>query len=197
LGFHPNVYLCIFVDQYWISFVLSFATLSELINDEKSRTFLTIEIGAGHHEVNVQLLGFVHRPHPCTQLRSLSDALTPALQAIRQQGYYANPRFHASFAWALLHQPRGPPELEPATSDSICTDPVASAELQSPSLDLITRAPEADSFPTIECLPREAVKSLNEHYGKQLSAPKVGTFSVDSITLKIGKDVSSWMLIGI
>ena len=32
-------------------FVISFAVLSELINDERTRTFLTMEVGAGHHEV--------------------------------------------------------------------------------------------------------------------------------------------------
>lgn len=32
-------------------FIVSFATLSELINDEKTRTFLTLEVGAGYHEV--------------------------------------------------------------------------------------------------------------------------------------------------
>ena len=34
-------------------FTASFATFSELINDERSRTFLTMEIGAGHREVAI------------------------------------------------------------------------------------------------------------------------------------------------
>jgi len=167
--------------------------LSELINDEKTRTFLTIEVGAGHHEVSLQLFESRHHPHTCTQLRSLSDALTPALQAIRQQGYYANPRFHASFAWALLHRPL---ESKSVASDNICTPLAALEEFQVASSDCMAKTPEDTSFPTIPCLPPEALKSLNERYGKQFSAPKVGAFSVDSITLKIGKDMNSWRLIG-
>jgi hypothetical protein len=167
--------------------------LSELINDEKTRTFLTIEVGAGHHGVSLQLFESRHHPHTCTQLRSLSDALTPVLQAIRQQGYYANPRFHASFAWALLHRPL---ELKSVTSDNICTPPAASEEFQVASSDCMAKTLEDGSFPTIACLPPEVLKSLNERYAKQFSAPKVGAFSVDSITLKIGKDMNSWRLIG-
>lgn len=170
--------------------------LSELINDEETRTFLTIEVGAGHHGVSLQLFESRHHPHTCTQLRSLSDALTPALQAIRQQGYYPNPRFHASFGWALLHQPKGPLELKSVTSGNISTPPAVSEEFQVSSSDCIAKVPEDGSFPTISRLPPEVVKSLNECYGKQFSAPKVGAFNVDSITLKIGKDVNSWKLIG-
>jgi hypothetical protein len=36
-------------------FMVSFAAFSELTNDEKTRTFLAVEIGAGHHEVCVAL----------------------------------------------------------------------------------------------------------------------------------------------
>ena len=37
----------------FFSFDASFATFSELQNDEKTRTFLTIEVGGGHNEVRV------------------------------------------------------------------------------------------------------------------------------------------------
>jgi U6 snRNA phosphodiesterase len=40
-------------------FKSSFATFSELTNDERTRTFLTLEIGAGHHEVSSSSLLFV------------------------------------------------------------------------------------------------------------------------------------------
>ena len=43
-------------------FILSFAILSELINDEKTRTFLTMEVSAGHHEVNIWLLQEAYIP---------------------------------------------------------------------------------------------------------------------------------------
>ncbi|KAK0193387.1 U6 snRNA phosphodiesterase Usb1 [Armillaria mellea] len=65
-------------------FTLSFSTFAELINDERTRSFLTIEVGAGHR-----------------QLSQLSNTLAPTLQAFRQKDYYAEPRFHASIAWAL------------------------------------------------------------------------------------------------
>jgi len=65
-------------------FSASFSTFSELTNDEQTRTFLAMEIGAGHAE-----------------LAALTEALTPALRAVRQKEFYDDPRFHASVAWAL------------------------------------------------------------------------------------------------
>jgi len=67
------------------SFKASFARLSQLTNDERTRTFLTMEIGAGHLE-----------------FQALVDALVPILQSIRQETYYEEPRFHASIAWVLV-----------------------------------------------------------------------------------------------
>ncbi|KAF8967106.1 hypothetical protein BDZ97DRAFT_1903514 [Flammula alnicola] len=161
------------------AFIVFFATLSELINDEKTRTFLTMEIGAGYHE-----------------LRSLLDELAPALQAIRQQEYYVNPRFHASIAWALLCKAQGTSDSRSVTSDSICTPFVSSEELGDPSSRSTPEAPSTVVFPTIARLPPEEIKVLNDRYSAELSSPKVGAFDVGSITLKIGKDVSSWRLIG-
>ncbi|TFK70389.1 hypothetical protein BDN72DRAFT_870338 [Pluteus cervinus] len=79
-------------------FKISFAVFCELINDEKTRTFLAMEIGAGHHE-----------------LRTLVDALKPTLRAIRQREFYDNPRFHASLAWALLDKPSTSIPIERST----------------------------------------------------------------------------------
>ncbi|KAI0317646.1 hypothetical protein OF83DRAFT_119093 [Amylostereum chailletii] len=79
-------------------FTASFAAFAELTNDEYTRTFLCLEIGAGHHEI-----------------RAFSDALSPILRAFRQKEYYATPRFHASFAWALLD----PPSMTAGTSGDI------------------------------------------------------------------------------
>jgi len=77
------------ISKRFSPFSVSFATFSELINDERTRTFLTIEVGAGHHE-----------------LQAISLALTPTLHAILQKEYYEDPRFHASIAWALLCPPK-------------------------------------------------------------------------------------------
>jgi len=38
------------------------------------------------------------------QLGALSDALTPALRAIKQSGFYPEPKFHVSIGWALLER---------------------------------------------------------------------------------------------
>ncbi|OSD02417.1 hypothetical protein PYCCODRAFT_1390116 [Trametes coccinea BRFM310] len=66
-------------------FSASFATISDLTNDEKTRTFLALEVGAGHDD-----------------FKELSERLTPTLRSIRQKEFYQDPRFHASIAWALL-----------------------------------------------------------------------------------------------
>ncbi|KAF8798858.1 hypothetical protein BYT27DRAFT_7228131 [Phlegmacium glaucopus] len=148
-------------------FILSFATLSEMINDEKTRTFLTMEVGAGHHE-----------------LRSLAGALAPALRAIRQQEYYVNPRFHASIAWALLSRPQGTLSLE-SNSDGICTPSAQSENSIFPPL--------GDSA---EVLPPELITSLIERYSARLSSPYIGVFDVEKVVVKIGKEITSWRLLG-
>ncbi|KAH9480557.1 U6 snRNA phosphodiesterase [Psilocybe cubensis] len=149
------------------AFTVSFAILSELINDEKTRTFLTMEVGAGHHE-----------------LRSLTDAIAPTLEAIRQQTYYVKPRFHASIAWALL-----------------CSSDHAEGHRAIPSVSNVSSFPETNAslnedFPSIKCLPPETVITLNERYASQISSPNVGAFEANAVTLKIGKDISTWTLIG-
>ncbi|KAG2010105.1 hypothetical protein CC2G_012951 [Coprinopsis cinerea AmutBmut pab1-1] len=69
-------------------FAISFAAFSELTNDEKTRTFLVLEVGAGHHN-----------------LRTLASSLTSVMKSFRQKEYYESPRFHASIGWALLDIP--------------------------------------------------------------------------------------------
>ncbi|TFK40708.1 U6 snRNA phosphodiesterase Usb1 [Crucibulum laeve] len=154
-------------------FTVSFATFSELVNDEKTRTFLTIEVGAGYHE-----------------LTSLSKGLTPALHAIRQKEFYTTPRFHASIAWALLDR------LHSGNA------PVRDQEDHTPH-GTTTSTPEAHSaialedFPTIPYLPKMLVSKLNAVFSGDLASPTVGSFDIDQITVKIGKEVSSWSLAGI
>ena len=38
------------------------------------------------------------------QLGALTDALTPALRAIKQSEFYPEPKFHVSIGWALLER---------------------------------------------------------------------------------------------
>lgn len=142
-----------------------------------------------------------------SQMSTLADSLTPALQAIRQQIYYVKPRFHASIGWALLHAAGQRRAAASASnelhSDSICTPsknlPLEEQLERRDTLSLTfsshTTSKSTDVFPTIEGLPVDEVQRLNDRYGSQLSAPKLA-FDVQSITLKIGKDVFSWKLIG-
>ncbi|KAJ7070046.1 U6 snRNA phosphodiesterase Usb1 [Mycena amicta] len=131
-------------------FKASFARISSLTNDDATRIFLVLEIGAGHHE-----------------LSALTNEFTPILRGMRQNEYYAAPRFHASIGWALLPgdtQSESHPNL--ATSSSNLSSPVFS--------------------PTL-------LPALNAEYGARLNSG-VKSFDVGEIAIKIGKNVASWML---
>jgi len=67
------------------SFDASCIGFNMMHNDERTRTFLTMEIGAGHVE-----------------LHALVNALHPTLSRLRQENYYSEPHFHASIGWTLL-----------------------------------------------------------------------------------------------
>ncbi|KAG8904202.1 poly(U)-specific 3'-to-5' RNA exonuclease [Tulasnella sp. 403] len=67
------------------TFDASIARLATFVNDENTRAFLSMEVGAGHEK-----------------LKEIVDALTPHIRSLRQQPYYEAPRFHISIAWALL-----------------------------------------------------------------------------------------------
>jgi len=64
---------------------LSLAEFIKLENDDRSRVFLAIQVGAGHE-----------------QLGALTNALNPALQTFKQSEFYPEPKFHVSIGWALL-----------------------------------------------------------------------------------------------
>ncbi|KAG9027305.1 poly(U)-specific 3'-to-5' RNA exonuclease [Tulasnella sp. UAMH 9824] len=68
-------------------FVLSFAGISSFVNDDRTRIFISVEVGAGH-----------------AQLTQLTDSLTPSIKRLHQEPYYSTPRFHFSVAWALLKE---------------------------------------------------------------------------------------------
>ncbi|THH10423.1 hypothetical protein EW146_g8379 [Bondarzewia mesenterica] len=167
-------------------FTASFAALAELINDERTRTFLCMEVGAGHD-----------------QLRALSDALSPLLRSLRQKPYYEHPRFHGSLAWALLdpstpqaqasHDAKVASPSPPSPSLAVDTDtpssewpPESSSQSKSPSL-----AAPGPPFPTIPGFPPDLVASLNAEFGNEI-ASGVGVFEVEEIQVRIGKEVFGW-----
>jgi len=150
-------------------FAVSFAAFSNLTNDEGTRTFICMEVGAGHQE-----------------LRALSDALTPALHSFRQKEYYDQPRFHASFAWILLDRPaRNPHSQVPEPLEF----PPSTPPSQGPASE------NMDSFPAVPRLPENVVPALNTQLGSQLK-DSAGVFDAGEVCIRIGKDVFSWKLSG-
>ncbi|KAJ3823472.1 hypothetical protein EV361DRAFT_55952 [Lentinula raphanica] len=157
------------------SFKVSFTTFSVLTNDEQTRTFLTLDIGSGHPE-----------------LKLLSNGLLPFLATLRQKEYYAEPRFHASLAWALLITPC-------AKNTNMETDNISQEEnLQPPvhNSPPSTQPPSTDAFRRIHRLPASLVATLNEQYASRLSSRSCSASDVHDICVKIGKDVFSWKLQG-
>ncbi|KAH9010222.1 hypothetical protein EDB85DRAFT_2296913 [Lactarius pseudohatsudake] len=150
-------------------FTASFAAFSDLTNDEHTRTFLCMEVGAGHGE-----------------LRALSDTLTPTLLSFHQKEYYEQPRFHASFAWVLLERPT---QHTPSETLEPLTPLPASPPLEDrPSED--TRP-----SPTVPRLPETTIPALNAGLGSQLKG-SAGVFEVGRVHIRIGKDVFGWELSG-
>ncbi|KAI9510134.1 hypothetical protein F5148DRAFT_1181791 [Russula earlei] len=150
-------------------FAASFAAFSDLTNDEHTRTFLSMEIGAGHQE-----------------LRALSAALSAALHSFRQKEYYEQPRFHASFAWVLLARPAQ--DLPSQSSEPLELSPSATPSEGSARAD-------TSSFSTIAHLPENIVPALNAQLGSQLKG-SAGVFDAEEVRIRIGKDVFSWTLAG-
>ena len=121
----------------------------------------------------------------CMQMRNLCEALSPALRSIRQQEYYANPKFHASIGWALLHQAiqkRTLPTESPGPP-STPTDPAKIANERKVSSPELLR---------VSCLPQEMIAALNGKYSVKLSSLNDGVFLVEAVTLKIGKENFAW-----
>lgn len=82
------------------SFDLSFAKIAQLTNDEKTRSFVTLEVGYGYNE--------------------LVDCLKQVDQVMRkfnQPVFYDPPRFHTSIAWSLNEN-----DIKKLTIPSSCVD---------------------------------------------------------------------------
>ncbi|KAJ7134338.1 hypothetical protein C8R44DRAFT_770236 [Mycena epipterygia] len=162
-------------------FMASFAQISELINDEDTRIFLALEIGAGHNE-----------------LTALTNSLTPALKAIWQQEFYAAPRFHASIGWALLGgRANSPPSADntPPSSHPDNQGLISSGSISSDSRNSsMTLVP--NEYPTITEFPPALLPALNAQFGPSLTGSTVKSFDVGAISIKIGKEVSCWRLNG-
>ncbi|KAI8072706.1 hypothetical protein BC940DRAFT_291392 [Gongronella butleri] len=69
-------------------FVISFAQLAVLTNEDKTRSFLTAEVGRGYHDL-VQCMHAVDKVNA----------------KYNQPPFYDPPRFHASLLWSLTEAP--------------------------------------------------------------------------------------------
>ncbi|KAJ3866065.1 hypothetical protein EV359DRAFT_62625 [Lentinula novae-zelandiae] len=164
------------------NFKISFTSFSIFNNDEETRTFLALDIGSGHRE-----------------LKLLSDGLLPFLANLRQKEYYADPRFHASIAWALLQGTTScPPQMkvtfaEPDNHASMAEN--HSSPLLSGLLPTQV-APSVNALRPIHHLPGSLTTILNEQYASPLSSKSCSAFDIQELCAKIGKDVFSWRLKG-
>jgi len=126
----------------------------------------------------------------------------PTLRLFRQQEYYDRPRFHASFAWALLKHAGEEQNAEPISAgaaESLTEDVDLSPDIL-PGIELQPTSPprpaaRVPAFPTIPRFPPTLVSSLNAELSSALVA-QLGGFDVSEIRIKIGKDVFTWRLGG-
>ncbi|KAI0764719.1 U6 snRNA phosphodiesterase Usb1 [Fomes fomentarius] len=154
-------------------FSASFATITELTNDERTRTFLTLEIGAGHDD-----------------LKSLSNALGPTLRSLRQKEFYEDARFHVSIAWALLD---GAQDLPPVSTAPESHSTVSHASTGSTSDNSPPQSSMATTFPTIPSFPASLIPRLQRDFSRELVS--VGSFEADEVHVRIGKEVKKWNLL--
>ncbi|KAH8824805.1 hypothetical protein DL96DRAFT_1670223 [Flagelloscypha sp. PMI_526] len=131
------------------SFDVSFAAFATLTNDEATRAFLALEVGAGHED-----------------LVEITSALRSTLETLRQKVYYSNPRFHASFAWALLDGARAQQTLTPR-------DDSGDSETQV-------------DFPTISGFPEDLLSSLKPLYSSTVPFPRDTTLFIRAVAIRIG-----------
>ncbi|KAG8922189.1 poly(U)-specific 3'-to-5' RNA exonuclease [Tulasnella sp. 417] len=139
-------------------FPLSFASISSFINDDRTRIFISVEVGAGH-----------------TQLKQLTDSLTPSIKKLHQEPYYSTPRFHFSVAWALLKV-----EQPPSNQD------------EGEALDEGEETGQSTTFPSISDIPESLLNDLNKEFGREIR--EGGNFMAEAIELKIGKVISTFKL---
>ncbi|KAI9497318.1 U6 snRNA phosphodiesterase Usb1 [Zychaea mexicana] len=108
---HVSLSRCVFLKEHQLdtfaqnirdsiaqsSFCITFADVSVLTNDEKTRSFVTVEVGAGYNEADVT--------QNANQLQSLLRAVDKVMEKFGQPVFYKPARFHASIAWSLTSAP--------------------------------------------------------------------------------------------
>ena len=169
-------------------FPLSLSTLTTFNNDDLTRTFLSVNVGAGYPEVSLSpytrrvsssfspspfslcrsnyILNF-SSTHLITQLQNLTERLNTLLTSLHLPPYYKTPLFHTSIAWALL-EPRT--TVKPASSTSSSTTK-STPELSTSATRALTEPPTSESnktttdFPRVARIPPSLLDSLEEEFG--------------------------------
>ncbi|KAL5632624.1 hypothetical protein ACGC1H_005542 [Rhizoctonia solani] len=145
-------------------FLASFAQLTTLTNEDQSRTFLCVEVGAGHNEFH-----------------ALSQSLSAHLTSLRQLPYYPQPRFHISIAWILTHGSSNvPAECDQGASASLTKDGGGTHK----------QTLESGIYSSTSI--SSSVESIQTKFSKQLL--DLGRFDAQSVEVKIGKDIHKWPL---
>ncbi|CEP14315.1 hypothetical protein [Parasitella parasitica] len=86
-------------------FYISFAQVSQLTNDEKTRSFLTLEIGHGYN-----------------QLFEFMTCVDKVMKRYHKPTFYQPPRFHASIAWSLKESTIESINIPPKLTEEIAKD---------------------------------------------------------------------------
>lgn len=143
------------------------------------------------------------------QFKEMSDELVPTLRSIRQKEFYKEPRFHASMAWALMatlaepsreilaNQRTGSPSSFPRNDEEGLARPTQKTQTNlnsTRSTPPIKDQMRGSRIETIERFPEDLIPTLRRDFGETLIDPKVGTFEVTTLCVRIGKEVSSWKL---
>ncbi|KZT60286.1 hypothetical protein CALCODRAFT_480806 [Calocera cornea HHB12733] len=157
-------------------FDLSFADLAVLENDERTRAFLTCEVGAGF-----------------TELRALTTSLEPAVRELRQEAYYQEPRYHASIGWALLARPAVPSTPEPNAGHPNTAAPPAATKAEAAAPSRVGPVPPHPSelglgfeldFPTIASFPEGFLRALQKEFGERIRE----AVGVGEVRVRIGRE---------
>lgn len=114
------------------------------------------------------------------QFHELSEALTPTLRALYQKEYYAQPRFHASIAWALLNSP---PERHLTSVPEALSDVDATLSKDPGKVN-------SQGFVTIREFPPALLANLTDELGEEVR--RRGAFEVTEIRVRIGKAVTTY-----
>lgn len=64
-------------------------------------------------------------------------------------------------------------------------------------MDSDVAAVSSIDFPTVPHFPKDLVPTLNERHSPILASAYIGTVDVEAITVKVGKEISSWQFTGV